>query len=406
VLLLITAAGLALRLVGAGARLSHDEGYTWLVANAPSPGAFFDRMADYENTPPLFYGLLAPLPHDSEFWLRSVSIACGTLWIPVTYLIGRELFDRRAGLVAAAMVAVAPFAVSYSDYSRAFMLAGLALLVALLAAVQRRAVLFVVACAVALWSEYYALAFLVAFVVALRDRRWLLIGLGPLALFAPWAGEFARGQDNLGVTKLPSVAHVPTPDSVREALVPLVFGEHGAAGSAVVRALQALAVIGVVAWALWRIRRPILTATLVLVPVLYGIASAVSNDVFRERYLTALIPAAALAVAGAAPRRLLPWVAAACVLVAAAVVVQRAGREYEPDYARAVALAGDREIHTNSAVVAFYGRAGHVFLDRPFGMGAGEACRGCAIVDDARNGGLRPGLRREAQVGPLVVGTP
>jgi hypothetical protein len=256
---------------------------------------------------------------------------------------------------------------------------------------------------VALWSEYYALAFLVAFVVAQRDRRWLLVGAAPLALFAPWAGQFARAQDNLGVTKLPSVTHVPTPGSVRDAFVPLVFGEHGAAGSAALRTLQGLAVIAAVAWALWRVRSVLLTAVLVLVPVLYGIASAVSNDVFRQRYLTALIPVAALAVAGAAPRRLLPWLAVVCVVVGAAVAVQRAGREYEPDYARAVALAGDREIHTNSAVIAFYGRTGDVVLDRPFGMGAGRPCAGCALIDDERNGGVRPGLTPIGRVGPLAV---
>jgi 4-amino-4-deoxy-L-arabinose transferase-like glycosyltransferase len=406
VLLLITAAGLALRLVGAGARLSHDEGYSWLVATAPTAEMFFDRMAVYENTPPLFYALLAVLPHDSEFWLRFPSIVCGTLWIPVTYLIGRALFDdRRAALLAAAMVAVAPFAVSYADYSRGFMIAGLALLIALLAAVQRRAVLFVVAGAVALWSEYYALAFLVAFVVAQRDRRWLLVGAAPLVLLAPWAGEFARAQDNLGETKLPSVPEIPTPGGIRDAIVPLVFGEHGAASSGVLRTLQALAVVAVVAWALWRVRSRFLTATLVVVPVLYAIASAVSHDVFRQRYLTALIPIGALALAGAFARtRVLPVVAAACVLLGGAVAIQRAGREYEPDYARAVGLAGDRAIHTNSAVIAFYGRDGDVVLDRPFGMGRGSACPACAVVDDERNGGVRPGLETTGRVGPLVVG--
>ncbi len=175
-LLVVIAVGLALRLVGAGARLSHDEGYSWLVATAPTAEAFFDRMAAFENTPPLFYALLAVLPHDSEGWLRVVSIVAGTLWIPLTYAIGRTLYGPRGALLAALMVAVVPFAVSYSDYSRAFMLAGLGLLIALRAASKlitgtaherRWSAVFVLGAAVALWSEYYSLAFLGAFVVAL-----------------------------------------------------------------------------------------------------------------------------------------------------------------------------------------------------------------------------------------------
>jgi MFS family permease len=423
VLPVVIAVGLALRLVGAGARLSHDEGYSWLVATAPTAEAFFDRMAAFENTPPLFYALLAVLPHDSEGWLRVVSIVAGTLWIPLTYAIGRTLYGPRGALLAALMVAVAPFAVSYSDYSRAFMLAGLGLLIALLAATKlitgtpherRWSAVFVLGAAIALWSEYYSLAFLGAFVVALlmidreRRRRWLVLGIAPGVLFAPWLGEFARAQDNLGVTKLESVARVPTPGSMRDAIVPLVFGEHGAAGSGLLRALQAVVVLGFVLWAIARLRRParrLLGMTLLLVPLGYFAASAVSNDVFRQRYLTALIPIGALALAGAFARtRALPVVTAACVLLGGAVAIQRTGREYEPDYARAVELAGDREIHTNSAVIAFYGRDGDVVLDRPFGMGDGRACPECAVIDDERNGGVRAGVNESGRVGPLVVG--
>src|SRR6185503_11295950 len=43
------------RLAGLGDRLSEDEGFSWLVASAPDPSAFLDRLAAYENTPPLFY---------------------------------------------------------------------------------------------------------------------------------------------------------------------------------------------------------------------------------------------------------------------------------------------------------------------------------------------------------------
>ena len=69
---MIVLGGLLLRLVDAGTRLSHDEGYSWLVATAPNAHVFLTRLAHYENTPPLFYLLIAPLPLDHEVWLASL----------------------------------------------------------------------------------------------------------------------------------------------------------------------------------------------------------------------------------------------------------------------------------------------------------------------------------------------
>jgi hypothetical protein len=43
------------RIPGAGDRLTGDESYSWIVGSAPTAAAFLDRLARYENTPPLFY---------------------------------------------------------------------------------------------------------------------------------------------------------------------------------------------------------------------------------------------------------------------------------------------------------------------------------------------------------------
>ena len=92
---LIIVIGLGLRFVDAGTRLSHDEGYSWLVASAGSAHSFLARLARYENTPPLFYLLLSPLPLDSEVWLRLPSIIAGVAMIPVLYAIVRPLLWHR-----------------------------------------------------------------------------------------------------------------------------------------------------------------------------------------------------------------------------------------------------------------------------------------------------------------------
>src|SRR5919205_853423 len=74
---LLLLGALVLRLVAVGDPLSHDEGYTWLVSSAGSPGPFFDRLAAFENTPPLYYLLTWPLPDDGVAWLRIVSVLAG-----------------------------------------------------------------------------------------------------------------------------------------------------------------------------------------------------------------------------------------------------------------------------------------------------------------------------------------
>lgn len=433
---LIVLVGLGLRLVDAGTRLSHDEGYSWLVASAGSPGAFLTRLAHYENTPPLFYLLLAPLPLNSEVWLRIPSLIAGVAMIPVLYAIVRPLLGSAAALLAALGLAVAPFAVSYTDYSRGFMVSGLGLLVALLAAQRIAAgarrrwwLIYVVAGVWAIYSEYYAVLYLVAIVAALlaigtpRAREVLVWGLAPLAALLPWIPELVRSQNDLGKTKLPFLATTPTPGVIRDAIVPLVFGEHGAASSAALRDAQALAVLIVLGVACVMLRRHasrqafwLLAGVMIIAAVLTLIVTATDTNIFRQRYMTTLIPLGAAVLAGAIAK--LRWrhavavCAAAMLVLGVAIVARRAGHEYEPDSPAAVAVArahGFDTVLTNSAVVAFYGRQIHVILDRPFGLGQGieRTCAPrCAVIDDARFGGVRPGPGPRLAVGPIIVRFP
>src|SRR4051812_34839214 len=130
-------AALVVRLAGAGDRLSADEGYTWLVTSAHGFGTFLDRIAAFENTPPLYYLLTWPLPDGDEVWLRVVAILAGVGCVAALWWAVRALADERAALLAAAALAVAPYAVSFSNYGRGFVLADLGLVIALGAAIRR-----------------------------------------------------------------------------------------------------------------------------------------------------------------------------------------------------------------------------------------------------------------------------
>jgi Dolichyl-phosphate-mannose-protein mannosyltransferase len=437
----IVAAGLAVRLAGMGDRLSADEGYSWLVASAPSWGAFLERLADYENTPPLFYLLLTPLPLDHEWWLRLPSLLASLAAIPVLYAIVRDLFaSTRAGLLAALGLAVAPYAVSFSNYSRAFTLAALGLLLALWAAVRlaqgaprRWWWLYAGGALIALYSEYDAGLFLLALLGVLlvlgapRRREVLAFGALPALALLPWVGELDRSLDQLDVTKVAPTYPAPSPAALRDVIVPLFFGEHGAADSVGLRWGQLLLVAAALGAAVLLIRRRVeprrgrlalwlLGGTAVAVVVLQAVVAWIGPDVFQQRYLTILIPlgigllAGGLAVAPIPAA--VPVAAVGALALGVAVFVQREGRELEPD----ATVTGDvapsavyPSVLTNSAVVAYYLRDRSVTVDRPFGLGPGledrGVCRrGCAIIDDVRvAGGARPGPGVRHAAGPYVI---
>lgn len=424
----------AVRLAGLGDRLSADEGYSWLVSSSPDADSFLDNLAAYENTPPLLYLLLAPLPDGDEAWLRLPSLLASVAAVPVLYAIVRPLLGTSAALLAALALAVAPYHVSFANYSRAFMLAGLGLLLALWAAARlaqgggrRWWWLYAAGAVVAIYSEYDAGLFLAALVGALlligtpSRRDTLVLGTLPALAIVPWLPQLARSLDQLDETKVSPIYPEPSLAALRDLATPLMLGEHGAAETAGGRSFQfllaALALGAAGRW-LWRRERRafwLLAGTALGTLVLAAVVAMAGPDVFAQRYLTVLIPlGAAIVGAGVAAlpwRRAVPAAAAALCLLGLAVLAERSGRELEPDPAPVVAAvrAADPDVVlTNSATMAYYLRAQPVVLDRPFGLDPGRetcapACR-YAVVDDTRvAGGARPAAGRRLRVGPIVV---
>jgi 4-amino-4-deoxy-L-arabinose transferase-like glycosyltransferase len=444
----VLAFGLALRLAGIGDRLSDAEGYSWLVGSAPDLATLIDRLTAYENTPPLFYILLAPLPLDDESWIRMPALVPGVAVIGIVYLIVRPAAGTRAALLAALLVAVAPYHVSYSDYARGFMLAGVGLTLALWAIVRlnegrhrRWWLVYLAGGILAVYSEYDAALFLAGLVgVSLwhgrRPRREIAcLGTLPMLLLLAWLPWFLDAHDSLDMTKIAPVFPDVSVGTLRDSTVALAFGEHGAAGRVAIRWGQFLAVgAALVVAAILALRRiasaggeseptdgePARTLVVIVLAastfayVAHAVASLGGSHIFNQRYFTPLIPALAIVVAIGVSRlrwRLAgPLAAAALIMAGLAVFVQRTGRELEPDPAplQAVAAsAGSRPILTNSAVVAFYLRGHEVTVDRPFGLGEGDRSNctsGCIVIDDHRvPRGVRGQLGPGRTFGPYTV---
>jgi 4-amino-4-deoxy-L-arabinose transferase-like glycosyltransferase len=163
----------------------HDEVITAARVVAGSFGHMLHEVRASESNPPLYYLLAwawAKLFGTGEVGLRSLSALCGAATVPVAYLIGRELADRRAGLLTAALVAVNPMLIWYSQEARSY--APLVLFGALsflfFARARRTGAgadlgLWALFSSLALWSHYFAF-----FPVAI-EAAWLLAALLPRA---------------------------------------------------------------------------------------------------------------------------------------------------------------------------------------------------------------------------------
>jgi 4-amino-4-deoxy-L-arabinose transferase-like glycosyltransferase len=167
-----------------------------------------------ESTPPLYYALAWLWSHlfgVHEVGLRSLSALFGTATVPLAYLAGRELVGRRTGLALAAIVAVEPMLVWYSQDARAY-----ALLVMLCTAAfaffararrtgaARDLAGWAVVSALALATHYFA-AFPMAIeavwlLATVRPPRRVFAAIGGIALaaaaLAPIALHQAAGKNN------------------------------------------------------------------------------------------------------------------------------------------------------------------------------------------------------------------
>lgn len=178
----LIALGIAVRFASLGVQsYHHDEVIT---AARVIPGSFTEMLGqvrDSESNPPLYYVLAwgwAKVFGTGEVGLRSLTALFGAATVPVAFMIGRELAGARAALVAAALVAVSPMLIWYSQEARSYALlvffGALALLFfvrALRTGNGRDLGLWALASALALSSHYFAI-----FAVAI-EAAWLLVAL-------------------------------------------------------------------------------------------------------------------------------------------------------------------------------------------------------------------------------------
>lgn len=207
-LLLILLLGFALRLFHLEEReMWYDEAFAVLYAEKDLGAIVYGTVTPVEGAaadihPLLYYFFLHGWMNlgQSPFVVRFPSTFFGLLSICMVFRLGRELFGARAGLIAAALTAVSPFHVWYSQEARMYSLLCLSSLLSIYFFVRvwkdGKAVHWIgFSVCTALSLYVHNLAFLVLFtldVFVIMRRRWKL--LKPLllshavigALFLPW----------------------------------------------------------------------------------------------------------------------------------------------------------------------------------------------------------------------------
>jgi mannosyltransferase len=335
----LTALGVAVRFASLGLQsYHHDEAITAMRVLSGSFGEMLHMVKVSESNPPLYYALSwvwAQAFGTGEVALRSLTALFGAATVPVGYLIGRQLASRRAGLVLAALVALNPMLIWYSQEARSYALLVFFGAVALFFFVRaldgrrgRDLAGWALASALALCSHYFA-----AFAIGI-EALWLLVvlraswrlvlpaiaGVGAVALALL---PLITAQVN--PTHIGWIENSPLSTRVWETGVSFLAGETGHVIAAAPRdhyalipALLAFAALALVALRGDRRERQGTGLGLALgvgVVALAAIAALVGKDYVVERnLLPALVPllaATALGLTAARARRLGPVLAVA-----------------------------------------------------------------------------------------------
>lgn len=103
----------------------YDEAFTGILLK--EPWGQMNQMIFADVHPPLYYWLVkswSAMFNYSPEGIRFFSLVFGVLTVISIYWMGRRLFDTRAGLLAAAITAISPFAIEYSQEARMYALFG------------------------------------------------------------------------------------------------------------------------------------------------------------------------------------------------------------------------------------------------------------------------------------------
>jgi len=362
--------------------LRGDEAFSYLFAVEPAAQIIPNLIAEGDPHSPLHYLSLhywMDLAGDGELALRYLSLLAGAVLAPLMYQLGRELANRRLGLLLAFFVAISPSQVWISqDVRNQYVFALLFGMLATLLLIRYMRhprwwllALYALSCALTIYAHYYGLFALAAqgvYVAAVaRERKlwlfWLLAVAVAALLFLPWA--VAVGPSLLAAGQLGD------PDAPELARHLIAIGSELAAGPTwagrwarwLFIFLSAVGGIGAVY--LWKRRKPL---GMLLLVWLFGAAVGIylvrfQRSTFNDFYIAiaapawwALVGAGLLAIWQRARSGYRAFVLATVVLVTVVSAIGLARYYFLPAYSRTL---GYRQI---AQQLSDSGQAGDIFI--------------------------------------------
>lgn len=203
-----------------------DETSSVTIAMLGSYANILNYTATMEPNPPLFVWILYTLMTwfgNNEFIIRFTSAFFGTLTVPAMYFVGKEFIDRNGGILAAAVCALSPFLILYSQEARAYGM--LLFFVALAMLFYFRAlknnnytywILFAIATIFVFWTHFYSVILIGALIIytlviyklqyikqLIISSIIMVIGILPLALVAmPTILKYTTDKPSFGIQGL------------------------------------------------------------------------------------------------------------------------------------------------------------------------------------------------------------
>lgn len=189
-ILLLTAAAAALRFHFLGVKSFWlDEASSVTFARQPWLD-FLHTMWWGEANMAFYYLILRGWLHfgDSEFWLRSLSVAFGVLAVPAVYALGKRFVSSQVGIAAAILLTIQSFHIQYSQELRSYSLVVLLLILstyaflALMETPDRSSLwlAYVALSVLAIYTQVFALFVIASQWIVLTPSRIKRLGVGKL----------------------------------------------------------------------------------------------------------------------------------------------------------------------------------------------------------------------------------
>lgn len=331
-LAILLLSALALRLYRFTAAFWYDEVFSASLANLPLRRLLAATVGDVH--PPAYYLLLWALKNalgvSSEFVLRLPSLLAGLALIWAVYRLGRALaLSEKAVWVATGITALAPFQVYYSQEARSYALLMLAVTLAAVGLVERRAWLLVLCSLAALYLHHLAAPFVgMLLLLAVTTRRWPWLTLAKIVVavavgFAPGAllTFYQMGQ----ITGNYWVPPLSSPGRIIGTFDDLIFFSPNNTFVLASGLVTALGLVLLLAdWRHW-VEKPFLLLTIGLPTAFIAAVSLWWQPVFISRIMAPVTPFYYLALADTVTRTQRRWLAWSIPALATIAIISVVG---------------------------------------------------------------------------------